>query len=164
MSRHRDELSSQRGFSTCRMTPTLRKIRKIWQIRKTPVQYHTSVVMWSTSVPSKPSVPAKSNSVRCFQRTYFFFSFFLWSKVKRLVGETKMSISDMTDLTWTVPLPCVQCPRWFESTSWSGLAVRPLSLWVASPGVLSQPPASLGRFLGRRPFSSFHHCPVAGGH
>ena len=27
----------------------------------------------------------------------------------------------------------------------------PLSLWVASPGVLSQPPASLGRFLGRRP-------------
>ena len=49
------------------------------------------------------------------------------------------------------PLPCVQCPRWFESTSWSGLAVRPLSLWDASPGVLSQPPLSLGRFQGRRP-------------
>ena len=44
------------------------------------------------------------------------------------------------------PLPCVKCPRWFESTSWSGLAVRPLSLWDASPGVMSQPPWSLGRF------------------
>ena len=44
------------------------------------------------------------------------------------------------------------------------VAVRPLSLWFASPGVLSQPPASLARFLGRRPFSTFHHCPVAGGH
>ena len=32
------------------------------------------------------------------------------------------------------------------------LAVGPISLWVASPGVLSQPPASLGRFWGRRPF------------
>ena len=32
------------------------------------------------------------------------------------------------------------------------VAVGPLSLWVASPGVQSQPPASLGRFLGRRPF------------
>ena len=32
------------------------------------------------------------------------------------------------------------------------VAVRKLSLWVASPGVLSQPPSSLGRFLGRRPF------------
>ena len=28
---------------------------------------------------------------------------------------------------------------------------RPRSLWVASPGVLSQPPLLLGRFLGRRP-------------
>ena len=49
LTRHRDELSSQRGFSTCRMTPALKKIRKIRQIRKnreirkTPVQYHTSV-------------------------------------------------------------------------------------------------------------------------
>ena len=34
----------------------------------------------------------------------------------------------------------------------------------ASPGVLSQPPASLGRFLGRRPLSTVHHCPVAGCH
>ena len=32
------------------------------------------------------------------------------------------------------------------------MAVGPLSLWVASPGVLNQPPVSLGRFLGRRPF------------
>ena len=38
------------------------------------------------------------------------------------------------------------------------VAVGKLSLWVASPGVLSQPPASLGRFLGRRPFLAFHHC------
>ena len=44
------------------------------------------------------------------------------------------------------PLPCVQCPRWFESTSWSGLAVRTQSLWDASPGVMSQPPWLLGRF------------------
>ena len=32
------------------------------------------------------------------------------------------------------------------------LAVRKLSLWDASPGVLSQLPASLGRFWGRRSF------------
>ena len=32
------------------------------------------------------------------------------------------------------------------------VAVRSRSLWVASPGVLGQPHASLGRFLGRRPF------------
>ena len=32
------------------------------------------------------------------------------------------------------------------------MAVRTRSLWVASPGVLGQPPASLGRFWGRRPF------------
>ena len=32
------------------------------------------------------------------------------------------------------------------------VAVGPLSLGVASPGVLSQPPASLGRFQGRRTF------------
>ena len=31
-------------------------------------------------------------------------------------------------------------------------AVRELSLWVASPGVRSQPHLSIGRFLGRRPF------------
>ena len=30
--------------------------------------------------------------------------------------------------------------------------LRPLSLWVASPGVLSQPPLSSDRSLGRRPF------------
>ena len=30
---------------------------------------------------------------------------------------------------------------------------RPRSLWVASPGVLSQPPWLLGRFSGRRPFA-----------
>ena len=34
LTRHRDELSSQRGFSTCRMTPALGKIRKIRKIRK----------------------------------------------------------------------------------------------------------------------------------
>ena len=34
LTRHRDELSSQRGFSTCRMTPALGKIRKIRQIQK----------------------------------------------------------------------------------------------------------------------------------
>ena len=44
------------------------------------------------------------------------------------------------------PLPLLQYPRWFESTSWSGLAVRTQSLWDASPGVMSQPPWSLGRF------------------
>ena len=61
--------------------------------------------MWSTSVPSKPFVPAKSNSSsKCpvFPTNVFFFNFYLWSKVKRLEGEIKMSISDMTDLTWTV--------------------------------------------------------------
>ena len=31
------------------------------------------------------------------------------------------------------------------------LAVRPRSLWDASPGVMSQPPVSLARFSGRRP-------------
>ena len=32
------------------------------------------------------------------------------------------------------------------------MAVGPLSLWVATPGVLSQLPASLGRLEGRLPF------------
>ena len=32
------------------------------------------------------------------------------------------------------------------------MAVRSRSLWVGSAGVLSQPPASRGGFLGRRPF------------
>ena len=44
------------------------------------------------------------------------------------------------------PLPLVQYPRWFESTSWTRVAVRTQSLWDASPGVMSQPPVSLGRF------------------
>ena len=32
------------------------------------------------------------------------------------------------------------------------MAVGSRSLWVASPGAMSQPPASLGRFLGHRSF------------
>ena len=56
------------------------------------------------------------------------------------------------------PFPFVRYPRWQESTFWSRVAVRKLSLWVASLGDMSQPPASLGRFLGRRPFSTVHHC------
>ena len=42
-------------------------------------------------------------------------------------------------------------PRGFESSSFLWHLGR-FSLWVASPGVLSQLPASLGRFMGRRPF------------
>ena len=48
--------------------------------------------MWSTSVPSKPSEPAKSTSLsKCpvFQTKVLFFNFFMWSKVMILVEETK---------------------------------------------------------------------------
>ena len=51
--------------------------------------------MWSTSVPSKTSEPAKSISLsNCpvFPMNVLFFNYFLWSKVMILVGETKMSI------------------------------------------------------------------------
>ena len=51
------------------------------------------------------------------------------------------------------PLPsCALMPPTLLREFLFSVAVRPLSLWVASPGVLSQLPASLGRFLGRRPF------------
>ena len=50
------------------------------------------------------------------------------------------------------PLPsCALVPPTLLREFLFSVAVRPLSLWVASPGVLTQPPASLGRFLGRRP-------------
>ena len=48
------------------------------------------------------------------------------------------------------PLSFVQYPRWFESTSWSRVAVGPLSLLDACPGSESSP-LSLGRFWGPRP-------------
>ena len=59
------------------------------------------------------------------------------------------------------PLPCVQHPRRFESTSWSGLAVRTQSLRDASPCSESSP-LSLGLFYGRRPFvcSTINVCAV----
>ena len=44
------------------------------------------------------------------------------------------------------------------------VAVRPLSRWVASPGDMSQPPVSLGRFLGRRPFVRSTIARWQGGH
>ena len=44
------------------------------------------------------------------------------------------------------------------------VADGPLSLWVASPGVLSQLPFVTWSVLGSPPFRAFHHCPVAGGH
>ena len=51
------------------------------------------------------------------------------------------------------PLPsCALMPPTLFREFLFSVAVGPLSLWVASPGVLSQPPASLGRFPGRRPF------------
>ena len=56
------------------------------------------------SVPSKPSEQAKSTSLsKCpvFPTYVLYFNFFMWSKVMIPVGETKMSISDMTVSTWT---------------------------------------------------------------
>ena len=51
------------------------------------------------------------------------------------------------------PLPsCAVMPPTQFREFFFPVAVGPLSLWVVSPGVLSQPPASLGRFWGRRPF------------
>ena len=44
------------------------------------------------------------------------------------------------------PLPVCKTPLWLESTSWTRVAVRTQSLWVASPGVMSQPPETQGRF------------------
>ena len=110
------------------------------------------------------------------------------ARVMPSLGEgTKMSNSDMTTQTpvkyWQLPrqppqgrvAPRRQVPR-VPSPSHTGVfgppsfcalptlfrdvAVGSLSLWVASPGVLSQPPASHGRFLGRHRLSTVHHCPV----
>ena len=51
------------------------------------------------------------------------------------------------------PLPsCALMPPTLFRELLFSVAVGPPSLWFASPGVLSQPPASLGRFWGRRPF------------
>ena len=62
------------------------------------------------------------------------------------------------------PFLCTDAPHAVSRVPLFAVAVRSLSLWVASPGVMSQSPASLGRFLGSPSLRAFHHCPVAGGH
>ena len=53
--------------------------------------------------------------------------------------------------SWAPSLLCTDATH-AVSRAPLAVAVRSRSLWFASQGVLSQPPASLGRFLGRRPF------------
>ena len=76
-----------------------------------------------------------------------------WRRDARVLGSLPIR-----ELGLWAPLPFVRYPRWQESTCWSRVAVRKLSLWVASLGDMSQPPLTPGRFLGRRPLSSFRHC------
>ena len=47
---------------------------------------------------------------------------------------------------------CAEMPPTLFRVYLLTVAVGKRSLWVASPGVMSQPPVSLGRFSGRRPF------------
>ena len=59
---------------------------------------------------------------------------------------------------WGLWAPSLLCATHAVSRVLLLLAVGSLSLWDASQGVLSQHPLTPGRFWGRRPSCTFHHC------
>ena len=52
------------------------------------------------SKPCEPAQPMSMSKCPVFPTSVLFFNFFMWSKVKILSEETKMSNSDMTIPTW----------------------------------------------------------------
>ena len=69
-----------------------------------------------------------------------------WRRDARALGSPPLCSLGSTHAVWRVLLP---------------VALGTHSLWVASPGVMSEPPASLVGF-GVAALFSFHHCTVAG--
>ena len=131
------------GPLPCKVHVELRRLTHRVYHRRPSAIANKTLKMFKSSPSIPPAVAATTCSIQ-------------WRRDARVLGALPLRARGSLG-----PLPLVQYPRWFESTSWTRVAVRTQSLWVASPGSYESAPCDTWSVLGVAALT--HGPPLPGG-